>query len=117
MSLRLGAILFFLLWGNVAYAVPCARLKSHSDIWVTAQVDALVLAAHRAYEREEAQPDYDRVLDGIANTIQRCKLTQGNGNLSRYPEFVEYIAALSLERHPDHELGFVVADKQYFAET
>ncbi len=118
MTFRLGAILFFLLlWGNAAYALPCARLKSHPDTWVSAQVDALVLAAHRAYEREEAQPAYDRVLDGIANTIQRCKLTQGDGFLSRYPEFVEYIAALSLERQPDHELGFVVPDKQYFAET
>src|SRR2546426_2927647 len=118
MSFRLGAILFFLLlWGNAAYAVPCARLQSHPDAWVTAQVDALVLAAHRAYEREEALPAYDRVLDGITNTIQRCKLTQGDGFLSRYPEFVEYIAALSLERQPDHELGFLVPDKQYFAET
>jgi hypothetical protein len=37
--------------------------------------------------------------------------------LSRYPEFVEYIKALSLERLDDHELGFSVSDRVYFAET
>ncbi|MEP6911516.1 MAG: hypothetical protein ABI923_02110 [bacterium] len=118
MNFRSVAILFLLLLSaSAAYAVPCAGLKSNQDHWVTAQVDALILAARRAYETEEALPAYNRVLDGIANTLERCRFTQDKGFLSRYPKFVEYIAALSIDRQPDHELGFVVPDKQYFAET
>lgn len=118
MSFRLGTILScLLLVGNAAYAAPCARLKFHPDIWVTAKVDALVQAARRAYEREEALPAYERVLDRITNTIRQCKLAEDQTFVSRYPKFVEYVAALSLDRQPDHELGFIVPDQQYFAET
>jgi hypothetical protein len=76
-----------------------------------------VLAASRAYENEKALPAYDKVLDGIANTIRQCKLTEDQEFLTRYREFLEYFATVSLGRLSDHELGFTVSDKQYFEET
>jgi hypothetical protein len=119
MRFPLSAILFcLLLIGNTAYAAsPCARLKFRPDAWVTAKANALVRAARAAYENDEARPAYERVLDGITSTIRQCKLSQDGGFVGRYREFVEYIEAASLERQPDHELGFSVPDKQYFAET
>jgi hypothetical protein len=119
MSFRMRlTICCFLLVGSTANAaVPCAPVKARPDAWVTARVDALVLAARRAFENENAVPAYERVLDRIANTIRQCKLDQDTVFVSRYPQFVEYIATLSLGRRPDHELGFNVSDQQYFAET
>jgi len=118
MSFRLSLIGFcLLLFGGTAYASPCATVKSRSDEWVTANIDALVRSARAAYEKDEALPAYERVLDGIANTLRRCKLSEDQGFISRYRVFIEYIEAASLYRQPDHELGFIVTDKQYFAET
>jgi len=118
MNFRLGMIaLCLLLVGNTASASPCARLKSQPDAWVAAKVNALVLAARAAYKKDEALPAYERVLDAIAGTIRRCKLSQDEGFVNRHREFVDYIEAASLDRQPDHELGFIVPDKQYFAET
>jgi hypothetical protein len=98
-------------------AAPCARVQAQPDAWVTVKVDALVRAAHAAYDRDEAEPAYERVLDQINATLQQCKLTQDEGFANRYRSFVEYVAALSIARQPDHELGFIVPDRQYFAET
>jgi hypothetical protein len=106
-----------LLAGNNAYASPCARVKSRPDAWVVAKVNALVLSARAAYESDEAEETYSRVLNRIAATLRQCKLSQDEGFVSRYREFVEYIEAASLDKQPDHELGFIVPDKQYFAET
>jgi hypothetical protein len=92
-------------------------LKARADAWVAARVDALVQAALGAYESDGAIPAYGRVLDGIAGTIRQCRLSEDNDFITRYRVFVEYIEAASLDRQPDHELGFVVPDKQYFAET
>jgi len=118
MSFRPGITLCcLLLLGNTVHAVPCAEVKSRPDAWVTAKVDALVLAARRAFEDEKNLPPYERVVDGINTTIRQCKLTEDEVFVSRYPVFVEYMATLSLGRRPDHELGFSVPDKQYFAET
>jgi mono/diheme cytochrome c family protein len=112
-------IVFCLLFaGNAADAAsPCVRLKSQPDAWVTAEADALVQASRAAYENDEAHPAYERALDRIVSTIRRCQLSQDEGFVSRYREFVEYIEVASLERQPDHKLGFSVPDKQYFAET
>lgn len=109
--------LCLLLNGNSVNASPCARLKARADAWVTASVDTLVQAARRAYESENAIPAYRRVLDGIDATIRQCSLSEDNDFKGRYRVFVEYIAAVSLERQSDHQLGFVVSDEQYFAET
>jgi len=109
--------LCLLLAGNTVNASPCARLKTRTEAWVAARVDALVQTARGAYESDGALPAYERVLDGIAGTIRQCRLSADNDFLSRYRVFVEYIEAASLDRRPDHELGFVVPDKQYFAET
>lgn len=98
-------------------AAPCDRMRSQTDAWVAGRVKALILAARAAYERDSAQTAYERVLDGITATMQRCGLTQENDFVERYPEFVQFVTTLSLERQPGHELGFTVADSVYFAET
>ena len=98
-------------------AAPCDRIKSQKDTWVLGRVDALILAARAAYERDSAQTAYERQLDGITATMKQCGLTGQDDFLKRYPEFVQFVTTLSLERQSDHELGFTVADKAYFAET
>ena len=112
-----GIIVLFLFAGSIVNASPCARLKMGVDAWVADRVDALVKAARKAYESEKALPAYEKVLDGISDTIGQCKLSEDNDFISRYGALLEYIGAASLDRRPDHELGFVVTDKQYFAET
>lgn len=118
MSPRLCAVAFFLLIGsNVAHASPCASLKLHPEVWVSAKVDALVLAARAAYEDDEALEAYGSTLGEIAGTIRRCELSKDEAFVNRYREFVEYVEAAALDQQPGHELGFNVPDKQYFAET
>jgi hypothetical protein len=115
---RLSIILFcLLLAANAAYGSPCARVKSQPDAWVTERVDAFIRAAHAAYDSDKAVPAYERVLDGIAATIQQCKLREDAIFINRYRVFVEYMEAVALDRQPDHELGFLVPDKEYFAQT
>ncbi len=114
---RSMAVICLLLVGSTASAAPCAQLKSHLDEWVITKIDALVLTAHAAYEDEEALESYLRVLDGIAGTIRRCRLSQDEGFVSRYREFVEYVEAASFNLSPSHALGFAVPDWKYFAET
>ena len=114
----LGIIMFSLLIvGKAAHASPCSRLKSEPDTWVTTKVDGFVRAAHAAYESDNALPAYHRVLDRIAGSIRKCRLSENEAFMSRYRVFVEYIEAASLERRPDHSLGFLVPYEQYFEET
>ena len=119
MIFRLTMIIccLLLLAGNAAYASVCSRVKSQPDVWIRKNIDALVLAARAAYETEERLRFYERVLYKIANTIRECKLSEDESFVSRHKEFVEYIETASLDLQPDHELGFNVPDRQYFAET
>jgi hypothetical protein len=118
MRFRLSMIVFcLLLVGTAAHASPCERVRSRLDVWVETQVNALVRAARAAYDDDDALVNYQRVLDGIVGTMRQCKLSQDEGFASSHREFVEYIEAASLDRQPDHELGFTVPDKQYFTET
>lgn len=98
-------------------AAPCDQIKAGPGAWVAGRVNALVFAARRAYENDKAQTAYERVLDGIGRTMQRCGLAQDKAFIGRYPEFTGYIEILSKGRQPDHELGFNVPDSIYFAET
>ena len=107
---------FCLVVSNLS-AAPCSRTSSQQDVWVARRVNALVRAARTAYENDEARRSYERVLDKIAGTIKQCRLTDDRDFAGRYPEFVEYVKLLSLSRKKDHELGFEVSDKVYFAET
>jgi hypothetical protein len=121
MTLRLCALALSLLGlgGYVAAASPspCARVKSQPQAWVAPRVDALVAAAHAAYGDDEALPAYRRELGEIAGTLRRCGLSRDEDFARRYRELVEYVEAAALDQSPDHELGFAVPDRQYFAET
>ncbi len=112
----LFAALLFCEIGALA-AAQCAQVRAQPDAWVTARVNALVQAARNAFETDKALPVYDKVLDGIAGTIHECNLSEDHDFISRYRNFLEFIEVAGLERRSDHELGFLVPDKQYFAET
>src|SRR6478672_5315315 len=120
MSLRLYALALSLFIGGYvasASSSTCESVKSQPEAWVASRVDALVGAAHAAYEDDEALPAYQRVLGEITGTIRRCELPRDEGFAGRYRELVEYVEAVALDQYPDHELGFAVPDRQYFAET
>jgi hypothetical protein len=116
-SCALALCLFFVVQLARASPSPCARVKSQPDAWVAAKTDALVLAARAAYEKEEAVDAYEKVLGGINDTLRQCELARDEGFAGRYREFVEYVTMAALDQHPDHEMGFIVPDRQYFAET
>jgi hypothetical protein len=119
MKLYLGICACLLIIASDASAKTsqCSTIKADSNEWVTRRVNGLVRTAHNAYESDDALPAYHRVLDGINRTLQRCKLSEDADFINRHREFIEYIATISLDRKPDHELGFNVTDKQYFEET
>lgn len=112
--LVLGLIL--MLQGATA-AAPCAQLKTQPDLWVNTKIDQLVRAARAAYESDDALPAYERVLDAVNGTIRQCNLARDQDFRRRYRFFVEFLETASLDRQSDHELGFLVPDRQYFAET
>ena len=110
-------VLCVVLLGEGLYASSRTRPKFDVDAWVRAKVDALVNAARRNFENDETRPAYKRLLTSINETIRRRKLSQDEHFAGRYQEFAEYVQAASLDQQPGHELGFIVPDKQYFAET
>jgi hypothetical protein len=111
-------LLCLLVLAQSAYPTPlCGLVRSHRDSWVSARIDALVRAAHAAYANDNAVPAYEKVVDGITVTLRQCRLAQDETFVSRYRNFLDYVQTISLDRSPDHQLGFVTPDKQYFAET
>lgn len=102
---------------NHASPVTCARLKTNPDRWVSLKADALVRAARLAYESDDAIDFYQRVLKGINGPLKECKLLDDNSYTSRYQAFIDFVRVASLDSNPDHELGFLVTDEQYFKET
>jgi len=111
------ALCLLLPLAGSASAAPCAEVTSRPDAWVNGRVNTLILAGRRAFDDEKNEPAYENVVTGIAARLRQCKLDRDLVFLSRYSRFVEYIGTLSLAVQPDHELGFAVPDKQYFAET
>ena len=77
----------------------------------------LIRAARTLYENDKAQTAYERVVADISGTIKRCRMADDSAFVARYPEFVQYVQLLSISQLSDHELGFLVPDKVYFAET
>ena len=115
---RAGALLFaFWLAAASVSATPCSQTSSQRDAWVTQSVDVLIRAARTLYENDKAQKVYERVVDDISATMKRCRMAEDSAFVARYPEFVEYVQALAISQLDDHELGFIVPDKVYFAET
>lgn len=111
------SVVAILLGANVVYAARCNQAKARPDTWVAGRIDALVLTARAAYESDNALGAYERVLDGIVSTMRQCKLTDDHEFNHRYQTFVDYVETAALDRQPDHELGFLVPDEIYFAET
>jgi hypothetical protein len=108
-------LLFFV--SSPALASPCDQLKARPDVWFKREVNAVVLAAHTFYERDNAQWAYERVIDRISGVVTKCSLANDVTLRSKYPEFLDFITTVALARRPDHELGFTVTDERYFAET
>ena len=102
---------------SVALAIPCARVKSQPDAWVVTSVNALVRTARAAYENDNAEPAYNLVIKRLAETLRQCKLSEDEGFVTRHRPFVEYMKLAAVAQLPDHELGFMVPDRQYFEET
>lgn len=74
MSYRFGVIaLCFLFMGTVIYAAPCTQIAARPDEWVGREVNALVLTAHSAFEKDETLPAYQKVLDEIVGAGQRSR--------------------------------------------
>src|SRR5690242_3619434 len=105
------------LAGAAAQAAPCPRTPQQSTAWINRAVEDLVRSAYAAYRSESAQTRHQRVVDGLADTIQRCRLAADAELSPRYSEFFEYVKLLSIGGKDDHELGFEIPDKDYFAET
>jgi len=105
------------LIGETLHASTSVRSRFNSDQWLRTSVDSFVRAARAAYENDDAIPAYKRVLKSIRRAILRRKLEEDTEFRTRYQAFLDYIEVVSLETLPDHELGFAVPDKEYFAET
>src|SRR6058998_3485218 len=103
-----GSILLVSPTTTVA-ATPCAKTRAQQDRWVRRSVDLLIRSARAAYQEETAERAYARVLGGISNAMMQCRLTDDVNFTNRYPQFVEYVRVLSLDRQNDHELGFEVS--------
>jgi hypothetical protein len=110
-------LLFLLAAGNTAGAVPCSRIAEQPEKWVGSNVDELVRAAHAAYESEDEFETYQDVLGAVARVMRRCRLPEDAEFARQYSQFIDYVTEASLAAQPEHELGFNVPDKQYFAET
>ena len=88
---RALSICCLLLISNSVVAAPCTSLKLNPDGWVAAKTDALILNARKLFDDDDAAPAYNRVVDGIARTINQCKLRDNETFARRYPEFLRYI--------------------------
>jgi hypothetical protein len=117
-SIRIAVgVVVLLLATNAAGASGCAPLQAQPDGWIATQIDVLVRTANAAYQSDNALRAYEKTLDRINNTILKCGLSSDPQLSRRHRTFFDYVAAASLDRQPDHELGFLVPDEQYFAET
>jgi hypothetical protein len=96
---------------------PCPPAGFQSQVWVEQAINSLVRAARAAYVNEAAEDAYKKVVNQTAGTIGRCQLARQAELSRRYPEFFSYLEVLSVANRDDHELGFEISDKQYFAET
>jgi hypothetical protein len=118
MRLRLCLVFLCLaLIGESLHASTSVRSRFNPDRWVRSSVDSFVRAARAAYEDDDAIPAYKKVLRSIRRTVRQRRLDEDTTFRARYQAFLEYLDVVSLETLPDHELGFSVPDRQYFAET
>ena len=114
---RIIAISLQLFIAQCAIGAPCVQPRTRQEVWVTQNVDSLIRSARLAFDDEKNETRYHSIVDRIARTVSQCQLDADPTYLQRYPRFLNYIATLSQLRRSDHELGFEVPDKQYFADT
>jgi len=81
------------------------------------QVDRLVTAAHAACENKQAEAPYRKLLAEVEGSLDRFPADESEEFLNRWQRFIDYVRTASLDLKSDHQLGFNVSDKQYFAET
>src|SRR5215470_8331443 len=116
MTIRLCIAVFCLLAAAAVCLPSSARPRPYSDAWVKARVDSLVKSARAAYEDDKAIPAYRKVLRSLSLDLRRAPARE-EGFVRRYRQLVDYVEAAALDQQSDHELGFLVPDRQYFAET
>jgi len=109
--------LCLILITELLHASPSKHSRFDPNVWIRSRIDALVTQAHAAFDDDEQLPAFRKVLDSINREIRLRRLSENEDLLQRYREFFEYVAAVSIDRHQDHQLGFVVSDQQYFRTT
>ena len=109
--------LCLVLIGETLHASTSIRSRFNPDQWLRASVDSFVRAARAAYENDDAIPAYRKVLKSIRRTMRQQRIDEDANFRARYRTFFDYLDVVSLETLPDHELGFAVSDREYFAET
>ena len=109
--------LCLVLIGENLHASTSIRSRFNPDQWLAASVDSFVRAARSAYEDDDAIPAYKKVLRSIRRTMRQQRIDEDTNFRARYRTFFDFLDVVSLETLPDHELGFAVSDREYFAET
>src|ERR1043165_3048426 len=116
LCLALGSFAGIYLTAAPAGAAPCPATRAQSSEWVNRSVTVLVRSAYAAYLNESADLRYRRVIESLANTIQRCRLASDSGLLRSYPEFFEYVKLLSITGKDRHERGSEIPAKDSLAD-
>ena len=101
----------------IATQLVAEQPDKFTDHWMIGQVDGLVRAAYAAAEHKQAVPAYRNRLGELAASLKECRRDRDEQFLNRWRRFLDYVETASLDLKPDHQLGFNVSDKEYFAET
>src|ERR1043166_6075329 len=96
LCLALGSFAGIYLTAAPVQAAPCPATRAQSSEWVNRSVTVLVRSAYAAYLNESADLRYRRVIESLANTIERCRLGRGNGRPQRSPQFFQDAKFVSL---------------------
>ncbi|HYX27602.1 MAG TPA: hypothetical protein VE863_03470 [Pyrinomonadaceae bacterium] len=113
----IASFLTIVCFATISFGIPCPQNNGEQPRWVTLRINSLVRAAYAAYQNEKSEASYARIVKQFDSAIRQCRLSQDSDFTDRYGNLIEYLRLLSLAQTGDHELGFEVTDKEYFAET
>src|ERR1041384_6953185 len=93
---RLAVATIFLFHPAPAQAavISCPHTNQEADKWINRAVEDLVRSAYAAYRSESAQTRHRRVVDGLADTVQRCRLAEDCGICSAFAARFGYLQIL-----------------------